>query len=278
MTKPVAPFLSAQGHIEVHQIPVAQDNLSWLIRVTGSDEAAVVDGTEAEAVLAYCKKLGVRLTTVLNTHTHWDHIGVNLGLRALGLLSAVRVVGSKLQAHNIPGLTHPVGEGDVVSLGSASAKVLLTEGHMDGHICFLFDDILFCGDTLFGGGCGYIFDGPPSKMHHSLNRLATLPRSTRVCCAHEYTEDNMRFAWSVEPDNELLKERVSRVRQVRQKGGCTVPSTIGEELDTNPFMRCDSPTIAAKLRSTFPSRDLSSSEAIFTAIRELKDRKDYKQL
>jgi hydroxyacylglutathione hydrolase len=155
---------------------------------------------------------------------------------------------------------------------------MLTEGHLDGHISFVFGDVLFCGDTLFGGGCGYLFDGPPAKMYHSLERLAQLDGSTRVCCAHEYTADNLRFAWSVEPDNEELALRIRKVWSIRRDGGSTVPSTIDDERHTNPFLRQHSATLRKHVAAAFPDTDLEDPEAVFAATRRLKDRKDYRQL
>jgi len=278
VTRPRAPFKTADGTLEIHQLPSLQDNLIWLAVCPQTKEAAAVDGPEAGVVLDYCEALGFELTAILNTHTHWDHIGLNKDLARRGLLSGLRVVGSAAAAADIPGLTEPVTDGDIVTLGAARGRVMLTEGHMNGHISFVFDDVVFCGDTLFAGGCGYLFDGPAAKMHDSLQRLATLPPETRVCCAHEYTEDNLKFAWITEPDNAALVDRIKAARSLRAEGGCTVPSTIGEERATNPFLRGDSPTLRAKLTAAMPDADLSTPAAVFAATRAWKDRKDHKQL
>jgi hydroxyacylglutathione hydrolase len=155
---------------------------------------------------------------------------------------------------------------------------MLTEGHIDGHVSYVFGDVLFSGDTLFAGGCGYLFDGPPEAMFGSLTRLSALDPATRVCCAHEYTQDNLRFAWSVEPDNDALADRIRRVWALRAEGRASVPSTIAEERATNPFLRHHSPTLRASVAKAFPDRDLSTPEAIFAATRALKDRKDYRRL
>jgi hydroxyacylglutathione hydrolase len=276
VTKPTAPFRIASG-LTVHQVPAATDNLVWLI-ATESGEAAVVDGPDAEATLAYCAAHGLRLTTILNTHTHGDHVGINRDLDKRGLLATMRVVGSRRAAADVPGITEQVDDGDEVEFGGATARVLLTEGHIDGHISYVFDGAVFCGDTMFGAGCGYLFDGPPAKMHRSLERLAALPPDTRVCCAHEYTLDNLRFAWSIEHDNAALAERIRHTRKIRAEGQSSVPSTIGTERATNPFLRHGSEELRRAVKTAMPDRALDSAEAIFAATRALKDRKDYKTI
>ncbi len=278
VTHPNSPFRTGNGALEIHQIPAWTDNLSWLAVCTQTGHAAVVDGPESTPVVAYCQAKDITLHSILNTHTHGDHIGINQELERAGMLQAMRVVGPGSRASDIPGITDPVFDGDTVGIGHATGQVMLTEGHIDGHVCYLFDDVLFCGDTMFGAGCGYLFDGPPSKMHESLSRLARLPEDTRVCCAHEYTEDNLRFAWMLEPDNAALAERIKRVWDLRAKGGCSVPSTIGEERATNPFLRGDSPTLRRVLADRLPRADLSTPVTTFAAIRELKDLKVHRSL
>ncbi len=277
VSRPTAPFRSGDGAVEVHQIPAWEDNLVWVVACTATRAAAVVDGPpETDALLAYCAAHDLELGTVLNTHTHWDHIGINKGLRKVGLLGSMRVFGPRRAAKDVPGLTDPVDEGDTVQVGEATGRVMLTEGHMDGHVSLVFDDVLFCGDTMFAGGCGYLFDGPPQKMHDSLTRLAALDGATRICCAHEYTQDNLRFAWSVEPDNEALAARIRRVWALRAEGGCAVPSTLAEERATNPFLRPESPTIRAHVAAALPGQPLDTSAAVFAATRALKDTKAYR--
>jgi len=245
--------------LEVHQLPAWKDNLVWLLRCTATDTVAVVDGPDASNALAYCEERGWTLSVVLNTHTHHDHIGINKDLKKRGLLGQVQVYGAAKMARAIPGLTDPVDEGDTVTVGAVKGRVMLTEGHIDGHISFVFDDVVFCGDTMFAAGCGYLFNGPPAKMYDSLTRLAALPEGTRVCCAHEYTEDNLLFAWSIDPDNPVLLERIAAAKAIRAEGGCTVPSTIADERATNPFVRC------------------ADAES-FAQTRALKDSKAYKKL
>ncbi|HJL19706.1 MAG TPA: hydroxyacylglutathione hydrolase [Sandaracinaceae bacterium LLY-WYZ-13_1] len=277
VTQPTEPFTSRDGKLEVHQVPAWKDNLIWLAVCAETREAAVVDGPpSAEPVLAHCEEAGLKLTTILNTHTHPDHVGINQDLERLGKLPGLRVFGPERKAADVPGLTDPVDEGSTATVGRLELSVLLTEGHIDGHVSYLYDDVLFCGDTLFAAGCGYLFDGPPEKMFDSLTRLMELDPGTRVCCAHEYTEENLRFAWTVEPDNEALAERIREVWAIRAEGRCTLPSTIGAERATNPFVRHGSETLRQRVAAAWPDRDLSSPQAVFAATRALKDRKDYK--
>ncbi|MCK6524073.1 hydroxyacylglutathione hydrolase [Myxococcota bacterium] len=259
------------GGARVRCVPAHEDNLIWLLEL-GGGEAAVVDGPDAEATLSRCAQEGLRLTTVLNTHTHGDHVGLNRDLDRRGLLSGVRVIGPAGAAAAVPGLTDPVTEGDERVLGGGlRLKVWLTEGHMNGHITFVTDGAIFCGDTLFAGGCGYLFDGPAQKLHDALGRFAALPDDTLVFCAHEYTLDNLRFAAWVEPDNQDLRERLEETTRVRAEGRCTVPSTIGVERATNPFLRHHSPTLRARLAEELPDAPLHDALAVFTATRALKN-------
>ncbi len=278
VTRPTAPFTVLDGALEVHQVPAATDNLVWVLVCTATREAAAVDGPGVSEVRAWAAGRDLRLRTILNTHVHHDHIGINLALQREGALDGWRVVGARRTASAIPGLTDPVDEGDEVRIGRVRGRVMLTEGHIDGHISYVFGEALLCGDTLFTGGCGYLFSGPPEKMFDSLMRLAALPGQTRVCCAHEYTQDNLRFAWSVEPDNPALADRIRRVWAIRAEGGCAVPSTLDEERATNPFLRPGSPSIRAAVARAFPDRDLSTHAAVFAATRALKDTRAYRAL
>jgi len=278
VTQPTAPFAIAGGKLQVHQIPVAQDNLVWLIVSAERAEAAVVDGVpNAGPVLDKAAELGCTLTTVLNTHTHWDHIGINQDLEKRGLLGSMRVIGAAKKASEVPGLTEPVDEGDVLDLFGVPLQVMLTEGHIDGHLSFVFDGAVFCGDAMFAGGCGFLADGPAVKMARSLQRLCELPGATRVCCAHEYTQDNLRFAWMVEPDNAALAERIRQVWAIRSRGECAVPSTIEEERATNPFVRGGSPTLIDRVRQ-LGSLAAADYDSVFAATRALKDTGLHRQV
>lgn len=273
---PRPAFRSKNGCLEVHQVTAWQDNLVWVVACLKTRECFIVDGPVADGALALIEKEGFTLRGILNTHTHPDHVGVNRDLAKRGLLDGLEVIGPARDAERVPGLTRGVDEGDEVTIGSCTGRVLLTEGHIKGHVSYVFQDILFCGDTLFGAGCGYLFDGPPAAMHASLEKLAALDESTRVCCAHEYTEDNLRFAWSIDSKNEALANRIREVWALRERGECSVPSTIGEERATNPFLRHHDAGLRDALMSAIDVEGSSAAET-FAATRRLKDRKDYKK-
>ncbi|MCB9741454.1 MAG: hydroxyacylglutathione hydrolase [Alphaproteobacteria bacterium] len=275
VTSPRPPFKSRSGALTVHQVPAHEDNLIWLIVYDEAGHCAAVDGPGVAEVDAYCDTHGLTLTTLLNTHTHWDHVGINKALARQGRLSGLRVVGPALAAADVPGLTEPVDEGDTVRLGEVEGRVMRTEGHINGHVSYVFEDLLFCGDTMFAGGCGYLFDGPPAKMLDSLVRLAALPPETRVCCAHEYTQDNLRFAWMIDDGNAALAARIREVWALRAAGGCAVPSTIAEERATNPFLRGQDPALRAAVVRRMGSVG-EDPVALFAATRALKDRKDHR--
>lgn len=272
---PNPPHPLPGNQLVVHQVPAWQDNLVWLIAHPATGQAAVVDGPDASVVPA-AEALGLTLTTILNTHTHPDHVGIN---HALGpKLDSMRVIGPASRASDIPGLTDPVEDGDRFELFGAPVEALLTEGHLDGHTSYWLSEhqAVFVGDTMFGAGCGYLFDGPPSKMHHSLQRLLSLGDDTLVFCAHEYTQDNLRFAWSLEPNNPALEQRIRDTWELRSTGRSTIPTTIGLERSTNPFVRSGQPAITERLKLAFPSLALSTPEERFAATRKLKDAKLYR--
>jgi hydroxyacylglutathione hydrolase len=261
----------------VHQIPAAQDNLIWLFVCKRTGAAAVVDGPDAAGVLEYAQRLGIEITHVLTTHTHGDHIGLHLDLDRRGLLSRMSVVGPAKVARDVPGLTRGVDEGDTIEVGAARARVMRTEGHIDGHLCFVFEDVLFSGDTLFTGGCGRVFTGDYAAMHDGLTRLAALDGSLRVCCGHEYTQDNLSFALTLEPRNERLVTRAREVESLRASGGCAVPSLLELERETNPMLRSHSAELQEQLAQQAPAVDLSTPLAVFTATRKLKDAGTYRR-
>ncbi len=234
----------------------------------------MVDSPAAAPVFDYASRHGLTITTIFNTHAHPDHIGINRELEG----QKIHIVASQLLENVTPGVTQTVRNGERITFEGELGEVFLTEGHVDGHVSYLFDDFLFCGDTLFAGGCGYLFDGPPTKMHNSLMQLAALPSTTKVICAHEYTQDNLRFAYSLEPDNTKLISRIRRVWKKRGRGESTVPSTVQEERDTNPFLRFHSEELLDNLRKALPDEALNSERDIFTATRKLKDQKRYKEI
>lgn len=276
VTKPTPPIRSASGKLEVHQIPAWKDNFIYLLVEVATGRAAIIDGHEAEPAVAYAAHQGLELAAIFNTHTHFDHVGINQALADSGRLAGLTVVGPARKSSDVPGLTRGVDDGDVVQWGGVEGRVMLTEGHIDGHVSYLFEDLLFCGDTLFAAGCGYLFDGPPAKMYESLRRLRELDGETKVLCAHEYTQDNLRFAWSVEPENDALAERIREAWAVRAEGRATVPSSIGLERETNPFCRWDSEDLKRQVARQ-SGRELDGPADVFAATRALKDAKTYRE-
>ncbi len=223
--------------MEVVQIPVLSDNYVYLAHDRG--ETAVIDPAVAEPVLAAARERGWTITQILNTHWHPDHVGANLAIKAA---TGARVTGPAGEAAKIPGLDRAVAQGDSIHVGAMPGRVIDVPGHTAGHNAYHFADagVLFCGDTLFALGCGRLFEGTPAQMHDSLARLMRLPDDTAVYCAHEYTQANARFAVTVEPDNAALAERARDIDAARAAGRPTVPSTIGLERATNPFVRAAS--------------------------------------
>jgi len=258
--------------VDVVPVPQLVDNYAYVVVDPRSREAAVVDCAEAAAVLAEVRRLGVRLTTVLATHHHFDHVGGNQDLRAA--VPDVRIVGSAEDAPRIPGITDPVRDGDAVTVGALRGRVILIPAHTSGHVAYHFADaaMVFTGDTLFAAGCGRLFEGDAAQMMASLGRLAALPDETRVFCGHEYTQKNLEFAVTLEPGNDAVVTKLERVRARRRAGEPTVPSTIAEEKATNPFLRTSSKELEASVRSRVKGLPPNDPVALFAAVRALKDR------
>jgi hydroxyacylglutathione hydrolase len=232
--------------LEIDPVPCLKDNYAYLVYDRSEGVCGVVDASEAGPVSRALEARGLKLTHILSTHHHWDHIGGNLALKeAFG----VKIVGSAKDAARIPGIDIGLNEGDVFSLGSHAARVLEIPAHTSQHIAFFFeaDLAVFTGDTLFAMGCGRLFEGTAEMMWASLTKLMQLPNDVRIYCGHEYTEANGRFALTVEPHNPDLVARMEDVRAVRAKGLPTIPTTMGLEKKTNPFLRAASPEIRRNL-------------------------------
>lgn len=256
--------------LDVRCVPAFDDNYIWLPALPSSRAVAIVDPGEAEPVLARLAQEDLEPAAILITHHHQDHTG---GITDLTARYDIPVYGPARE--HIPGLTHPVAEGDTVELDALGLEltVLETPGHTRGHVCYLGHGALFCGDTLFTAGCGRLFEGTPEQMHASLSRLAALPEYTLVYCAHEYTTANLRFARVVEPDNPDILARCDEVARHRARQEATVPAPLLLERKTNPFLRCAEPDVIAAAEA-FAGRSLASGAEVFAAVRRWKDSLD----
>ncbi|MGW8392209.1 hydroxyacylglutathione hydrolase [Pseudoduganella sp. HUAS MS19] len=255
--------------VSVLTVPAFKDNYLWLIH--DGRNAAAVDPGDAAPILAALWENGLTLTAILLTHHHADHIG-----GVPGLLAQFRVPVFGPRHDGIAAVTVPLGEGDKVEVPGLdlSLRVLDVPGHTSGHIAYVREGAepwVFCGDTLFAGGCGRLFEGTAEQMVNSLGKLAALPAATKVFCAHEYTLSNLRFASAVEPGNAALGARVAADTATRERGQPTVPSTIGLERATNPFLRYREPEIAARLRAAGKLDGSEPPVAVFAALREWKN-------
>jgi len=222
--------------IEIVRIPALSDNYVWLVHEPASGETMVVDPAVAEPVLDEAARRGWRITQIWNTHWHPDHTGGNAAIKAA---TGCTITGPAAEAERIPTLDRLVGEGDIVSLGDVTARVIDVPAHTAGHIAYHLagEGAAFVGDTLFAMGCGRLFEGTAEQMFGNMRKLEALPDETRVYCAHEYTQSNGRYALAAEPDNAALAARMADVDAARAAGEPTVPTTIGLERATNPFMR-----------------------------------------
>ncbi|HEY8069625.1 MAG TPA: hydroxyacylglutathione hydrolase [Burkholderiales bacterium] len=252
--------------LEIVPLPAFQDNYIWTLR--DGKSAAVVDPGEARPVKEYLAREGLTLAAILATHHHPDHVG---GIAELVAMKKVPVFGPK--GEPIPELTHPVGQGDEAEIPSLKAKfsVLDIPGHTRAHVAYYGLESLFCGDTLFACGCGRVFEGTPAQMLASLSKLAALPDETRVYCGHEYTLANIKFARAVDPGNAALAAREERAKAQRAAGRPTLPSTLGEERATNPFLRCAEPVVIDSANKYLGGR-IGDPVSVFAAIREWKNR------
>jgi hydroxyacylglutathione hydrolase len=225
--------------LDIVRIPVLSDNYVWLVHEPESGETAVIDPAVAESVLTAAEERGWRITQIWNTHWHPDHVGGNAAIKAA---TGCTITGPAAEATKIPGIDRAVAEGDSVTLGGVTASVMDVPAHTAGHIAYhcASAGAAFVGDTLFAMGCGRLFEGTAAQMFANMQRLAALPDDTAVYCAHEYTLSNARFAVTVEPDNSALTKRLALVEAMRARGEPTVPTSIGAEKATNPFMRAAS--------------------------------------
>ena len=229
-------------------VPILSDNYAWLLRDAASGAVAIVDPADATACARAIDAAGGRLDLILITHHHDDHIA---GVDSTRARYNARVVGAAADQHRLPKLDQAVREGDIVMLGSTPLSVIDTPGHTRGHIAYYAEEggVLLCADTLFSLGCGKLLEGTAAEMFESLRKLAALPGDTLVCCGHEYTQSNARFALHVDPDNAALQARAAEVERQRAAKEPTVPTRLADELAENPFLRAPDAAALGKVRS-----------------------------
>lgn len=249
-------------------LPAFQDNYLWLLH--DGQRALVVDPGDAQPVLAFLERSGLQLEAILVTHHHPDHVG---GVDVLRDATGARVWGPARE--RIPEPVDRLAEGDTVTVLGLTFRVFDVPGHTAGHIAYYCEKVdgaplLFCGDTLFSGGCGRLFEGTPAQMHASLSKLAALPDATRVCCTHEYTLANLKFAKAVEPGNDELLHYSEHCERLRAQGLPTLPSSIGQEKRINPFLRTRHAAVAQAAQA-HGAADPGDEVAVFAAIRQWKN-------
>ncbi len=256
--------------MEIKRIPALADNYIFVLYDPWQKTAAVVDPAVADPVLDYLATIDAQLITIFNTHHHWDHVGGNNKL--IKHFPDLCVYGGAEDKGRIPHQQVFLKEGDTVEFANRIGQVFFVPGHTSGHIAYYFPPAtpdqtgeLFCGDTIFAGGCGRLFEGTPAQMVDSIGKLRQLPDNTRVWCAHEYTLNNLKFALSVDRDNLNLHSRYQEVQQARSQGIATVPSLLGVEKQTNPFLRWDSAALQTTAKMKEPAR-------VFGRIRGMKDQ------
>ncbi len=256
--------------MEIQRIPVLTDNYIFVLSDPQKKVAAVVDPAVAQPVIDYLERIDARLIAIFNTHHHWDHVGGNEQL--VERFPELCVYGGVEDRGRIPHQQVYLQEGDTVEFADRRGEVFFIPGHTRAHIAYYFPPTtstatgeLFCGDTIFAGGCGRLFEGTPTQMVDSIAKLRQLPDNTRVWCAHEYTLKNLQFALTVDSENLDLQKRYQQVKQARNRGHATVPSLLGIEKQTNPFLRWDTPAMQAAAGIREPAR-------VFGRIRGMKDR------
>ena len=252
--------------VEVVPLRAFSDNYVWTLRDSG--HAAVVDPGDAKPVLDYLRSERLELVAIINTHHHADHVGGNAEL-----LKHYRVPVYGPHDERIREVTHRLGDGDKITLPHFGIEFQIFEipGHTRSHIAFYGGGMLFSGDTLFAVGCGKLFEGTPQQMYDSLSKLIRLPDDTKVYCGHEYTLSNIRFARAADPDNAALRDLEAKAAKLREQGQPTLPSSIGQEKATNPFVRCNEPALIQSA-SAHAGKKLTSPVAVLAEIRDWKNK------
>ena len=251
--------------LQIDQFMCRSDNFGVLVHDSASGQTALIDAPEESTILAAIERTGWKPDVIFTTHHHADHVEANLALKQrFGL----KIVGPKAEADKIPGIDETVSEGSKLEFAGQPVEVIDTPGHTAGHVSYYFPQagVAFTADTLFALGCGRLFERPAPVMFESLKKLAALPAATTVYCGHEYTLANARFALTIDPTNSALKERAAKIEKLRADDKPTLPTTIGEELATNPFLRWHDPAIRKNL-----GMEHAPDVDVFAEIRKRKD-------
>lgn len=255
--------------MKIVTVPCHFDNYSYVVISEESGEAAVIDPSEYYPVYTALQQVDKRVDSIFCTHHHTDHIGGLEDFRAEN--KNLKVYGSIEDISRITGLNQPLSDNDVISVGQVEGRVLHTPGHTSGSVCFLFENTLFAGDTVFGAGCGRLFEGGPEQMYSSLRTVVErVPPSCEVYFGHEYTVQNLKFAEFIEPENELVKKRIEAACAQRKNNLLTTPSTLQAELETNPFFRCHVDSVKKSVEEKI-SAEVASPQQVFAALRRLRD-------
>ncbi|MEM1040388.1 MAG: hydroxyacylglutathione hydrolase [Pseudomonadota bacterium] len=256
----------AQRRLKVFQFPCRDDNYGVILHDPVTGLVISIDAPEEEPIVDVLSDKKLKLTHILTTHHHGDHVAANTALKSA---YGCHIIGPVAEADRIPGIDEPVSDGDTLNLSGVPVRVIATPGHTAGEVSYYFPDqsMVFAGDTLFAMGCGRLFEGDAATMHASLQKLAALPDDTKVYAGHEYTLSNAKFALSVDGDNQEVVGRAREIEHLRDNGKPTLPTTIALEKATNPFMRTQDP----KLRATL-DMESASDEDVFAALRQRKDR------
>ena len=256
------------NQIEIVPIPAFSDNYMWAIVDTKTGRTLIIDPGEAHPVIDFLEKNKLTLAAILITHHHHDHTG---GITALISRYPIPVIGPLNDG--VTSLTKKVNEPDEITITNfpLTFSVLAIPGHTKGHIAYYAKGMLFCGDTLFAGGCGRLFEGTAAQLYHSLQKIAALPDDTKIYCAHEYTVKNLQFAALVEPENSEIQSRLQKVKTLRENNLPTLPSLLSEEMATNPFLRCHQTSVKSSLEN-HAGKQLADKIEIFAELRQWKDR------
>lgn len=256
--------------MKIIPIPVLADNYAYLLIDEATKDAGVVDPSEAGPVAEAVKREGVKFTAIINTHHHWDHVGGNEEL--VKEFPGLKVYGHKRDKDRTPAITNLVDEGDTMQIGNLTARFLFIPCHTNGHIALHFprEKAVFTGDTLFVAGCGRLFEGTAADMHNNMVKLMSLPDDTRVYCGHEYTVKNLQFALTLEPHNPKVQAKLQWAQDQRAKKVPTIPSTVAEEKEINPFVRVNNSELQGNVKKQFPEITLDPV-LVLEKTRHLKD-------